>query len=149
MDLEDHLWNWGRWAKVARSYGAPTLKSPYINTYSSPQGKGNPTGWGDYNPGILPPIRQHFDRPSAETIEREVCQLVPRHQVFLKFHYVYRADPRAMARKLKFRLSEYEDVHEGAKLSLKNRLTRFSTLLNSEPTASGESPSQNVRIQHV
>lgn len=143
--MDDLLWNWGKWAKVSRSYGAPTLKSPYINTYSSPQGKGNPTGWGDYNPGILPPIREHFDRRSAEIVEREVCELEERVRLFLKFHYVYCADPRAICRKLKLKPSEYDDFHEGAKLSLKNRLTRFSTLLCYDNYRESVSTSPNVR----
>lgn len=144
-ELDPLLWNWGHWAKVSRFYGAPSLKAPHINSYSSPQGKGNPTGWGDYNPGILPPIRQHFDRHSAEIVEHQVCQLAPRCQVFLKFHYIYKADPRAICRKLKLKFSEYEQFHDGAKLSLKNRLTRFTTLLSFESTAKSESESLNVR----
>lgn len=144
--IDELLWNWGRWAKVNRSYGAPSLKSPFINKgYSNPQGKGHPTGWGDYNPGILPPIRTHFDRHSAEIVEHEVCLLAPRYHVFLKFHYIYKADPRAICRKLKLKPSEYDEFHEGAKLSLKNRLTRFTQLLSCESTATSESESLNVR----
>lgn len=131
-NLDELLWNWGRWARVGRSFGGPGVPRIARVIYSSPQGKGHPTGWGDYNPGILPPLREGFDRKSAEMVEAEVSALAEFPRNFLKFHYVYKSDPRAMARKLHFRFKEYGILLEGAKLSLRNRLTRFTKGLISE-----------------
>lgn len=127
MELEDRLTNWARYVRSPRTLGAPAKPASLSIEagYSNPQGKGCPTGWGDYGITMLGSIKDTFDRQDAEIIEKIVCRLGANHTL-LTFHYVYRADPRATARKLKFHIMEYDTMLDIARNLVRIRLQSVS-----------------------
>lgn len=121
-DLEALLVNWGNWVRAPRTLGAPAkaTAASLESGYSNPQGKGCPTGWGDYT---VPLTRLPFNLPDALKVESLISRLLPRSRTFLTFHYVYRADPRATCRKVRIDPLEYDYMLVGCKAELTWLLT--------------------------
>lgn len=136
-DLEDFLVNWAKFVRVhrmAKTPGKPataasmSIESRYVN----PQGKGCPTGWGDYDQAKLPQ-RVTFDATDmqqAQLAESIIAGLVLGDMLMLKFHYVYRADPRATCRKVKIRITDYDRVLKNSREEVNKRLQSNNCKIN-------------------
>lgn len=137
-DIEDLLVNWAAWVRAPRAAVGPNpVKAISLESgYSNPQGKGCSTGWGDYYAGLSIPIKkQIFNLDKANKVERCMSLIVQRTRMFLIFHYVYRADPRATCRKVSIRITDYDSVWEEAKKEVGQLLTTGRPYVKSEATA--------------
>jgi len=74
--FEIRFQNWVRWCKARGMHGNGRAAS-LEGAYSGPQGKGHPTGWGDWESGPLAPLNvpELIDIPDAVEVNRAFTQL--------------------------------------------------------------------------
>lgn len=77
----------------------------------------SPQVW--YPPGPKPP---EIELWNALKVERSIVGLTWKYVELLKGHYVYRANPKSIIRKIHIRPSDYDATLQMARLMVKNRI---------------------------
>lgn len=107
--IHARLVNWARWVRV-RPHGWAT--SPMFRLYQSKNRQ-----W-DVSPHIGTPV----DTLDAALMEKAVYALPEKHREAVRWWYVYRRDPVAMARNLGVSKQGLADLVEAGRAMLQNRL---------------------------
>jgi hypothetical protein len=125
-DFEPRFQNWLRWCyEISGEPVASDRAHSLEGLYSGPQGKGHPTGWGDWDeaapPHITIPIPiDHWD---ALLINRAYWQLGEKIRRTIKILWFRKSwGKERQARKIGVHQSTLDDVAEQSKAMLKNRL---------------------------
>jgi DNA-directed RNA polymerase specialized sigma24 family protein len=107
--MHARLGNWARWVRV-RPHGC--------QTHPMWRHSVTPRGWD-----IDPHISTALDTLDALLIERTVSQLPEKHRDALRWHYVRKADPAGMARRLGVSLAGLLELVCDGRAMVANRAT--------------------------
>ena len=107
-EIDKRLVNWERWVKV-RPHGWHT--APMFR-----QAQSNSRQWHP------PEIKDPVDSLDAVVIEKAVSALPDRHRMALRWFYVFKGSPVAMARALGVSKQGLADLVEAGRAMLQNRL---------------------------
>ena len=106
--IHARLVNWERWVRV-RPHGWAT--APMFRMYQSKSRQ-----W------LAPDIQEPIDTLDAALMEKAVYALPEKHRQAVRWWYVYRRDPVAMARNLGVSKQGLADLVEAGRTMLKNRI---------------------------
>lgn len=125
LDFDQRFVNWRRWCIARGHYQARAGSAE--GGYSSPQGKGQPSGWGDYVLSPLPSITQlPIDVVDAIQVNRAFAGLAARaRRVIVVIWFRSHWRPSWQAQKIQCRVVDLSDKAHWAKLCLANHLNRI------------------------
>lgn len=118
-DFEARFANWLRWCRSGGVRVFALECESIEHVYAGPQGKGCPTGWGDYDESSLPKrsIPEPIDMDDGALLNRVyVYELDPRPRKVIKVIWFERLRPEAKARKLECKPDELRLVGDVAKI---------------------------------
>lgn len=125
-EVDEALSHWGQYW---RTRGRPPASCESLEgAYSGPQGKGHPTGWGDWQ--IVVPRPWTAPSPDIAFHVEQVMQVWAREgregakvRRALKFWYVYRSSPDYISQRLRVRLGEVQPLLYDGRQEVMGRLT--------------------------
>ena len=129
VEFEARFENWVRWCRQRDGSGAGRVAS-LEGAYTGPQGKGHPTGWGDWEQGPLAPlpVKVIVDVNDALRVNRAYVQLAAQSPTNARIIQVrvfqgYLSEKR-QAQVLGVQIGRLDELLDRAKKMLCNLLTQ-------------------------